>query len=152
MTAEGQAPAEAWPGFEKFDAVQVGAWVQCSCVHGQASSQICRTQHAHCLMCKKNNQDDCLFVFALQELLDSNAMLISQINANHQTRTPEALARNVELIQELNANIGRVVELYQQLAATVVDEGPTQANNAQQRVPGSMPVQQHPQSTGAGTR
>lgn len=37
-------------------------------------------------------------------------MLITEINANHEGRTPEALARNQLLIRELNGNIAKVRE------------------------------------------
>ncbi|KAI8464484.1 MAG: hypothetical protein J3K34DRAFT_355157, partial [Monoraphidium minutum] len=53
---------------------------------------------------------------AVQGVLDRNAVLIAQIDANHRTRTPEALQRNVLLVRELNANVGRVVQLYSGLA------------------------------------
>ena len=35
-------------------------------------------------------------------------MLINEINSNHEARTPEALARNVVLIQELDSNVAKV--------------------------------------------
>lgn len=34
-------------------------------------------------------------------------LLITEINANHEGRTPEALARNQLLIRELNGNIAK---------------------------------------------
>lgn len=34
--------------------------------------------------------------------------LINEINANHEARTPEGLARNVVLIKELNSNVSKV--------------------------------------------
>ena len=37
-----------------------------------------------------------------------NRVLINEINSNHEARTPEALARNVVLIQELNSNVSKV--------------------------------------------
>jgi hypothetical protein len=52
----------------------------------------------------------------VQVLLDKNVVLINQINQNHTTRTPEALQRNVMLIRELNSNVKRITELYDQLA------------------------------------
>jgi hypothetical protein len=35
-------------------------------------------------------------------------ILINEINSNHESRTPEALARNVVLIRELNSNVAKV--------------------------------------------
>ena len=35
-------------------------------------------------------------------------ILINEINANHEARTPEGLARNVVLIKELNSNVSKV--------------------------------------------
>ena len=35
-------------------------------------------------------------------------ILINEINANHEARTPEGLARNVVLIKELNSNVLKV--------------------------------------------
>ena len=49
-------------------------------------------------------------------MLDRNAVLITQINDNHATRTPESLQRNVLLIKELNSNVQKIVGLYQELA------------------------------------
>eukprot|EP00877_Chromochloris_zofingiensis_P000573 jgi/Chrzof1/10516/Cz05g01200.t1 len=58
----------------------------------------------------------------VQELLDKNSLLVSQINSNHAARTAEALQRNVLLIRELNANIAKVVELYRELSETFTNE------------------------------
>ncbi|GMH36223.1 hypothetical protein BSKO_04091 [Bryopsis sp. KO-2023] len=52
----------------------------------------------------------------VQDVLDANRLLISQVNRNHEMRTPESLARNVVLIRELNRNLSRVVELYKDIA------------------------------------
>ncbi len=56
---------------------------------------------------------------AVQDILDRNKLLISEINHNHELRTPEALLRNVTLIRELNGNMATVVEAYRQLAAII---------------------------------
>lgn len=53
---------------------------------------------------------------AVQGVLETNRLLIIEINRNHGLRTPEALARNVVLIRELNANVGKVVQLYKELS------------------------------------
>jgi len=55
----------------------------------------------------------------VQDLLDKNVVLITQINENHSTRTPEALNRNVLLIRELNSNVQRIVELYKELSGVL---------------------------------
>lgn len=56
---------------------------------------------------------------AVQELLDRNKLLISEINQNHQLRTAEALVRNVSLIRELNGNVAAVVEAYKELSSAM---------------------------------
>ena len=45
---------------------------------------------------------------AVQDLLNCNKILISEINSNHEARTPESLARNLILIRELNKNVAEV--------------------------------------------
>lgn len=52
----------------------------------------------------------------VQDLLDHNKVLLSEINHNHEERTPESLARNVFLIRELNKNVSKVVEIYKDIA------------------------------------
>ncbi|OEL14416.1 Protein ELF4-LIKE 4 [Dichanthelium oligosanthes] len=54
----------------------------------------------------------------VQNLLDQNRMLITEINQNHESRAPGNLTRNVGLIRELNNNIRRVVGLYADLSAS----------------------------------
>mmetsp|Transcript_15527 Transcript_15527/g.46888 ORF Transcript_15527/g.46888 Transcript_15527/m.46888 type:complete len:202 (+) Transcript_15527:482-1087(+) len=54
----------------------------------------------------------------VQTLLDQNKLLLNEINANHEDRTPEALARNDLLIRELNSNIAKVVQLYRDMDAS----------------------------------
>mmetsp|Transcript_13229 Transcript_13229/g.41839 ORF Transcript_13229/g.41839 Transcript_13229/m.41839 type:complete len:152 (-) Transcript_13229:236-691(-) len=44
----------------------------------------------------------------VQGILDRNKLLINEINHNHDRRSPEGLARNVQLIRELNENIAMV--------------------------------------------
>lgn len=51
--------------------------------------------------------------------LERNKALIAEIAHNHEQRTPESLQRNTDLIRELNASIGRVVESYKELATLV---------------------------------
>lgn len=60
----------------------------------------------------------------VQILLDKNVVLINQINENHTTRTPEALQRNVMLIRELNSNVQRITELYQELSSVLTGSPP----------------------------
>jgi hypothetical protein len=57
----------------------------------------------------------------VQELLDQNRLLITEINHNHELRTPDALQRNTILLRQLNANISDVAQQYQDLATLVVD-------------------------------
>lgn len=57
----------------------------------------------------------------VQSVLDQNKILINEINANHEARTPEGLARNVMLIRELNSNVSKVVELYKDITAAFED-------------------------------
>ncbi|XP_065872547.1 protein ELF4-LIKE 4-like [Euphorbia lathyris] len=45
----------------------------------------------------------------VQDILDQNRLLISEINQNHESKIPDNLTRNVGLIRELNNNIRRVV-------------------------------------------
>lgn len=54
----------------------------------------------------------------VQNILDQNRMLISQINQNHESKIPDNLGRNVGLIRELNNNIRRVVDLYADLSTS----------------------------------
>ena len=42
------------------------------------------------------------------ESVPAGRILISEINSNHDSRTPQALARNVVLIRELNSNLNKV--------------------------------------------
>ena len=55
----------------------------------------------------------------VQNKLDQNKLLISEINQNHERRTPEALQRNTLLIKQLNTNVGSVVKTYQDLSRQV---------------------------------
>ena len=41
-------------------------------------------------------------------MLDLPRLLITEINTNHEIRTPDGLARNVYLIRELNSNVAKV--------------------------------------------
>eukprot|EP00198_Chlamydomonas_reinhardtii_P000132 XP_001689467.1 predicted protein [Chlamydomonas reinhardtii] len=68
---------------------------------------------------------------SVQEVLDRNKLLISEINRNHELRTPESLLRNVTLIRELNGNMATVVEAYRQLATLIDIPGSAPAANQQ---------------------
>ncbi|KAK9868222.1 hypothetical protein WJX84_006111 [Apatococcus fuscideae] len=59
----------------------------------------------------------------VQDILDQNKILITEINANHEAQTSEGLARNVILIRELNNNIRKVVEHYKELSASFQELG-----------------------------
>jgi hypothetical protein len=54
-----------------------------------------------------------------QMLLDSNKLLIAEIEANHDKRDALALQRNAVLIRQLNSNITLVVGEYKALAELV---------------------------------
>lgn len=53
----------------------------------------------------------------VQNILDQNRVLISEINHNQESKLPDNLSRNVGLIRELNNNIRRVVDLYSNLSS-----------------------------------
>ncbi|KAM7471854.1 hypothetical protein LguiA_010037 [Lonicera macranthoides] len=56
----------------------------------------------------------------VQNILDQNRLLITEINHNQESRIPDNLTRNVGLIRELNNNIRRVVDLYSDLSSSYV--------------------------------
>lgn len=51
-----------------------------------------------------------------QVVLDKNRDLIQRVNENHMSRIPDNVARNVGLINEINGNIFRVMEIYSDLS------------------------------------
>ncbi|CAL9234888.1 unnamed protein product [Arabidopsis halleri] len=51
-----------------------------------------------------------------QLFLDQNRDLIQRVNENHMSRIPDNVARNVGLINEINGNIFRVMEIYSDLS------------------------------------
>ncbi|KZV43262.1 hypothetical protein F511_20041 [Dorcoceras hygrometricum] len=53
----------------------------------------------------------------VQSVLDRNRSLIQQVNENHRSKIQDNLVKNVELIQEINGNIAKVVSLYSTLSA-----------------------------------
>ncbi|KAH6765692.1 EARLY FLOWERING-like protein [Perilla frutescens var. hirtella] len=55
----------------------------------------------------------------VQSVLDRNRRLIQQVNDNHRSKMPHNLAKNVDLISEINANISKVVALYSNLSANL---------------------------------
>jgi hypothetical protein len=52
----------------------------------------------------------------VQSVLDQNRALINQVNENHQSKIPDNLAKNVNLIREINSNISKVVSIYSDLS------------------------------------
>ncbi|XP_019188213.1 PREDICTED: protein EARLY FLOWERING 4-like [Ipomoea nil] len=52
----------------------------------------------------------------VQTVLDQNRTLIQQVNENHQSKLPNNIARNVDLIREINGNISKVVGMYSDLS------------------------------------
>ena len=56
----------------------------------------------------------------VQDLLDRNRLLIAEITHNHEQGTHAAVERNVPLLQELNENIAKVLQLYKHAADSFV--------------------------------
>ncbi|GBG79397.1 hypothetical protein CBR_g29546 [Chara braunii] len=56
----------------------------------------------------------------VQDILDQNRLLITEINHNHEMRLPENLTRNVQLIRQLNDNAAKIVEVYGEISASFV--------------------------------
>ncbi|KAF5751375.1 hypothetical protein HS088_TW02G00388 [Tripterygium wilfordii] len=52
----------------------------------------------------------------VQTVLDHNRKLIQQVNENHQSKIAENLAKNVDLIREINGNISKVISIYSDLS------------------------------------
>ncbi|CAA2980207.1 EARLY FLOWERING 4-like [Olea europaea subsp. europaea] len=52
----------------------------------------------------------------VQTVLNQNRVLIQQVNENHQSKTPDNLAKNVDLIKEINGNISKVLGLYSNMS------------------------------------
>ena len=57
----------------------------------------------------------------VQSVLDQNRLLIQQVNENHQSQIHDNMVKNVSLIQEINANICKVISVYSKLPADFVD-------------------------------
>ena len=85
------------PGFEKFTTVQ-NVLDQNKYALALSSSSL-RIRIAS--RCRVYPQDCRRTLFGCR-------ILINEINANHEARTPEGLARNVVLIKELNSNVSKV--------------------------------------------
>ena len=56
-----------------------------------------------------------------QAVLDQNRELIQKVNENHQSKVPDNLVKNVGLIQEINGNISKVLEIYSDLSVNFSD-------------------------------
>ena len=52
--------------------------------------------------------------FRAQTLLDRNKALIYEINKNHEARVAGGMERNVDLLRELNSNVAKAQELYEE--------------------------------------
>ncbi|KAL0052333.1 hypothetical protein WJX82_000475 [Trebouxia sp. C0006] len=48
----------------------------------------------------------------VQDYLEKNKLLITEINNNHEIRSSEGLARNVYLIRELNNNVAKTASVH----------------------------------------
>ncbi|KAJ6409072.1 hypothetical protein OIU84_008714 [Salix udensis] len=55
----------------------------------------------------------------VQSVLDHNSDLIKQVNANHKSKIPDNLVKNVSLIREINGNISKVMSIYSDLSFNV---------------------------------
>lgn len=53
----------------------------------------------------------------VQTVLNHNRVLIQKANENHQSKIPDNLAKNVDLIKEINGNISKVLVLYSNLSS-----------------------------------
>ena len=62
---------------------------------------------------RKRNETD-KPTFRAQTLLDRNKALIYEINKNHEARVAGGMERNVDLLRELNANVAKAQELYEE--------------------------------------
>ncbi|XVE59414.1 hypothetical protein DITRI_Ditri05aG0044400 [Diplodiscus trichospermus] len=56
-----------------------------------------------------------------QAVLDQNRELIQKVNENHQSKVPDNLVKNAGLIQEINGNISKVIEIYSDLSVNFLD-------------------------------
>jgi hypothetical protein len=62
---------------------------------------------------RKRNETD-KPTFSAQTLLDRNKALIYEINKNHEARVAGGMERNVDLLRELNSNVAKAQELYEE--------------------------------------
>lgn len=62
---------------------------------------------------RKRNETD-KPTFRAQTLLDRNKALIYEINKNHEARVAGGMERNVDLLRELNSNVAKAQELYEE--------------------------------------
>ena len=85
------------PGFEKFTTVQNVLDQNKYALSTSSSPLIIRIASRFTVQIQ-----DC------RQTLLGCRILINEINANHEARTPEGLARNVVLIKELNSNVSKV--------------------------------------------
>uniref|UniRef100_A0A7N0UAR6 Protein EARLY FLOWERING 4 domain-containing protein n=1 Tax=Kalanchoe fedtschenkoi TaxID=63787 RepID=A0A7N0UAR6_KALFE len=53
----------------------------------------------------------------VQSVLDRNRILIQLVNENHRSKNAENMLKNVTLIQEINANISKIRDLYSDLSS-----------------------------------
>ncbi|XVE79402.1 hypothetical protein DITRI_Ditri14bG0055700 [Diplodiscus trichospermus] len=54
----------------------------------------------------------------VQAVLDQNRQLIQKVNENYQSKVPDNLVKNVGLIQEINGNISKVLDIYAYLSVS----------------------------------
>ncbi|OMO90452.1 hypothetical protein COLO4_19160 [Corchorus olitorius] len=56
-----------------------------------------------------------------QVVLEQNRELIQKVNENHRSKIPDNLVKNVGLIQEINGNITKVLEIYSDFSVNFSD-------------------------------
>ena len=92
MTEAAAVPSSSgWPGLEKFNLVQDYLEKNKSVENFLGSTQ--------------GKAADPMPVLLLR-------LLLTEINTNHEIKTPDALARNVLLIRELDSNVAKVCALF----------------------------------------
>ncbi|KAK7300947.1 hypothetical protein RJT34_11800 [Clitoria ternatea] len=51
-----------------------------------------------------------------QKVLDENRALIQKVNSNHESKVPDNIVKNVDLIHQINGNISKVLSIYSDLS------------------------------------
>ncbi|XP_027331671.1 protein ELF4-LIKE 1-like isoform X2 [Abrus precatorius] len=56
-----------------------------------------------------------------QTVLDENRALIQKVNNNHESKVPDNMAKNVDLIRQISGNISKVLSIYSDLSVNFSD-------------------------------